>query len=127
MREVLTPLESAAIELLLSGNDQSLHALQQQLKFIQSVSRTHTGVGIMSEFVLANDAQPLHVRRSFSLSNVDAEINSGEVFCAFVLSVKEGLLDALEAVAHKGEWPDEIKCFRVFYTNTITSSHNPGD
>lgn len=123
MASSLTSIELQALNLLLEGSDERLQVLRAQLPAIESTASTRSGVGIFTKFRLAKDAIPLPNRGSFALSDVDAEVNSGEVYCGFILFVKEGFLDELESVCHYGDWPENIRQFRLFRTEHVVNAN----
>ena len=104
----LTTLERAVLETALSGTDGALRA---QIDVVTVQGRTPSGVGFMTK---------LHVPDDF-------ESNTGETVvpivagrhpdlpsgAEFVLQVKGGRLNSLEAYCHEGMWPADESGFEI--------------
>lgn len=105
----LPKIEREALQLLLSGDDVFCQPLRSQLSCVAKLERTETGAGIYIDFELGADAQPLEDLRSFRISDVFAiSEKCGEI--GFLLFVKDGLIDFLEAYAYTDSYPSYSDC-----------------
>lgn len=114
-------MESEVVDMMLAATSTELaRDLRSQLQAIESASVSDTGVGLVKRFKLGDNVLPIPTRGSFALSNVGAEINSGESYLTFMLFVKDGLLDILESTPVTDEWPKHIEQYRLSYINAVT-------
>ena len=118
MRYLIT-LESEALEWLLSGNDEVLHALRQQLASAIATSRDLTGYGFYLNFVLPENTEKLHerfrVKPDFCFGDVEATIDSLKYGVGFLLWVTDGLLSSLKCYTYDEKWPTVINSFQLHY------------
>jgi hypothetical protein len=118
----ITPLENEVLEWLLAGEDPVLDALRQQFAVSTIKSRESTGVGWYINFDVPDSQKRLYeilvVKQDFCFGDVDVglEVNDGLQEVGFLLWVKDGYLDYLEAYTYGFEtWPEEIKAFHLRY------------
>lgn len=105
----LPDVEKGALHLLLSGDDLSCQSLRNQLNYVAKIERTETGAGVYVVFELGDGVQPLETKDSFQISDVFAVSQKcGEI--GFLLFVKEGLIDCLEAYVHADSYPSYLDC-----------------
>jgi hypothetical protein len=111
-----TPLEAAAMDMLLAGVGPVLAALHRQLDQARISRRDMTGVG----FVIDLDV-PAELRieglGNLHLSDVAAEIDGLQHGAGFVLHVMNGMIDYVEGFTYDEPWPDRIEGFSLSYTD----------
>ena len=111
--DTLPDLERKALHLLLSGNDVSCQNLRAQLQYVARTERTETGAGVYVDFKFSDSVQPLEDRSSFQVSGVFA-VSQGCGEIGFLLFVKKGLIDFLEAYVYTDSYPSYADCdFRL--------------
>lgn len=109
----LPDVEREALYLLLSGDDISCQALRAQLHHVEKLERAETGAGIYVDFEFGHGVEPLANRKTFQISGVYAVSEKcGEI--GFLLFVKDGLIDFLEAYVYTDLYPSYADCdFRL--------------
>lgn len=113
MNEPLRPLEREALGFLLDGDHPALEILRLQRRGLSVRGRVFTGSGFLTDLEVAVGVPRLSVTFSTSLSDVNAEVGGRP--CGFVLHVRAGLVDTLEAHTWEGDWPDEPGRPRFYY------------
>lgn len=107
--DTLPDVEREALHLLLSGDDVSCQTLRAQLHHVAKIERAETGAGVYVDFGFGEGVQPLEDRNSFQISGVYAVSEKcGEI--GFLLFVKEGLIDFLEAYVYTDLYPSYADC-----------------
>jgi hypothetical protein len=114
----LTPLETAVLEKLVSGEKDSYRTLQKQICALRVTNRKMTGVGFFTRFSLPTEAPILRDEASFHISDVAAEIKGLENGAGFVLFIKNGKISMLEGFTYDEPWPSQITSFRLYYDGT---------
>jgi hypothetical protein len=110
----LRPLEREALDLLLAGDHPALRVLRVQRRTVTVKGRVFTGSGFMADLEVTSPVSRLPGLPSMSISDVDGEV--GGVACAFVVHVRGGLLDVLEAHAWAdADWPSGATTWRLSY------------
>ena len=117
-----TPLESQVLEWLLAGWDPVLMGLREQLASSKIESRELTGVGFYLNFKIPSINKRLHdvleVKQNFCFGDVGAYLETDDRIqeVGFLLWIKDGYLDSLEAYTYGLEkWPEEVNSSRPFY------------
>ena len=110
----LTALEQEVMQALLSGDDDILTALREQLKAALVVEREMTGAGFYTTFEVPADA-PRAGDRSFKFGDVVASLPGLDYGAGFLLYVKLGALHMLEGYSYDEPWPQEISEFKLSY------------
>jgi len=107
--DTLPDVEREALDLLLSGDDISCQALRAQLRHVAKLERTETGAGVYVDFEFGHGVEPLVDRNNFQISGVYAVSEKcGEI--GFLLFVKGGLIDFLEAYVYTDSYPSYVDC-----------------
>ncbi|MCX7514079.1 hypothetical protein [Frateuria sp. STR12] len=107
--DVLPSIERDALILLLSGTDATCRELHSQLAHVVKVERNETGAGVYAVFRLDGDVKSLKDGGTFQLSGVFAVSEKcGEI--GFLLYVKDGLIDCLEAYVYEDTYPRYSDC-----------------
>lgn len=107
--DALPDVEREALHLLLSGDDLSSQTLRAQLSYVAKIERTETGAGVYVVFELGDDAPPLENRANLQIADVFAVSKRCDEI-GFLLFVKEGLIDCLEAYVHADSYPSYTDC-----------------
>lgn len=108
MRVVDLPaIEREAIDMLLDCAAQDL--LRRQLGAVSQVHRTETGAGIYVIFEIDGDIERLQGRPSFHIADVFATSAKCDEI-GFILFVKEGLIEYMEAYVHSDVYPAYEGC-----------------
>ena len=111
--EPLGDLEREALDLLLAGDHPVLRLLRAQRRSLTVRGRVWTGSGFLADLEVSPGVPRLSPLASFGLSDVNGEVAG--VPCGFVLHVRDGLVDTLEAHTWVGEWPAEARPWRLHY------------
>jgi len=112
----LNPLERKVLEMLLAGEDPALDVLREQYRKADIVGRELTGGGFYIHFTIPPEVPRLEGCKSIiHISDVEAHSRLLPQGAAFILDVRDGTIDFLEAVANEGPWPDRMDDFRLAY------------
>lgn len=119
----LTPLERAALDLLVAREEPGYPELRQQVEGSIVAERKLTGVGFYTQLVPAPGSpqapasvgNPLGDGHEFS-DGVYAEIEGLDGGAGFVLWLKDGLIETLEGFSYLSGWPDPVRAFEVRMT-----------
>ena len=107
--DTLPGIERDALNLLLSDGDATYRALRSQLEHVAKIERTETGAGVYAVFSLDDVVKPVQGGGTFQLSGVFAVSKKcGEI--GFLLYVKDGLIDCLEAYGYEDVYPLYSDC-----------------
>ena len=107
----ILPFESAVLDGLVAQKNEDLSPedisiLNEQMKGAIILSRTMTGVGFYTKFLVDKKAQQLD-KKSLQISGVGANISGVEHGAGFILFIKEGVIDNLEGFTYaEDRWPD---------------------
>ncbi|GEM_PF-1108651 len=119
----LSTLERAAMDMLLAGDRPVLQLLRHQYARCGVARREETGVGVFVRFLLPGDIQPLPGNPSFVIDDVSADVDGLQFGVGFVLFVRDGFLNCLEAYLWGDDrWPDRIECYSLYYTKRMGAS-----
>lgn len=109
----LTSLERAVLDVALAADTELNVRLRAQVEAADVTTRTPSGVGFMTKFAVpenlavpdrpADDTLP-------AVSGVHPQLPGG---AEFVLQVKAGRLNTIEAFCYEGMWPADESQFRV--------------
>jgi hypothetical protein len=109
----LTPLEKSVLAALLVGEGAALTALRIQIHEAEVISRTHSGVGFVTKLRVPDTVPELNEEAERSLARVYAEHPQLEGAAEFLLQLKRGRINCLEAYCYQGMWPADESLFRV--------------
>jgi len=107
----LNELELAVLEKMLQGDGTTLEVLREQARVMRLQSRELTGVGWFLDFEVPPEA-PLVSPPAFEL-DCNAEIEGLRHGAGFVLFVRNGKLEMLEAFTYDEPWPEEVTGFTL--------------
>jgi hypothetical protein len=115
---MLTALERAAIDVLVSGDDLAAdpvtsQILKRQVSAIVAADREPTGDGIFIWLRLGPAAHVVPGRPRIVLSGVHASVDGLANGVGFVLFVEDGLLDLLEGFTYDEPWPQVVGEFTL--------------
>ena len=111
----VTDLELAVLRAFAEGDDNPhLRALREQIEHLDVVRRDFTGAGFFTKFQVSGPRIP-DIPSSTTISDVGADISGTNDGAAFVLWLREGLIDELEGATFDAPWPALIESFRVFH------------
>ena len=115
----LTLLERAVLEALLSGPGARLKCLRAQINVCKVLKRQFTGVGFFTDLAVDASSGCSNVRGDLRLHDVTADIEGLQYGAAFVLFVKDGVLEMLEGASFAEAWPkpDTVGKFALRYVN----------
>jgi len=100
---------------LLEGEDISLAILRQQLEEAKVSERKMTGVGFYLTFVVPDNVRRLQGVLNVKFGDVHAEIPGLANGAGFLLYLRNGYLNMLEAYTYDEPWPQEIGKFELSY------------
>jgi hypothetical protein len=103
------------IQKLLDGDDDILATLRKQSEAAVVVQREMTGVGFYTTFSIPDSIDRLPDNRSFQFGDVVADMPGLEHGAGFLLFVKDGALDFLEAYTYDEPWPEHVSTFELTY------------
>jgi len=108
-------LENAVMQAMLDGSDEVLRVLRGQFESAVPKGRETSTGGFTTGFSVSEGAARLSPPGTFTIEDVDAEIEGLENGAGFELFVVGGVIDRLECFSYDERWPAEIGRFKVFY------------
>ena len=126
---MLTPLETAILDMLLDTSGEPFDSIRQQLSYAVVAQRELTGVGFFTNFVIHSDAPVRRDLVDVVIGNVSAELPSLQHGAGFLLFIRDGVASMLEGYTYGGEsWPASTEGFRVYREAAQPSAEaNPAD
>lgn len=110
---LLTALESEVLELALAGNGTGLAELRVQLDGAEVVTRTPSGVGFMVKLRIADDAPRPPSGTAIELPIVYGRHPQLRGGAEFLIQIKDGRLNSVEAFCYEGQWPTDEGAFEL--------------
>lgn len=110
-RLVLTPLETAVLEVCGSRLGAAASAWRRQCSGLHVTGRSFSGVGFVTRLETAEDAPPLDEAAARHLRPAYAAHPLLEEPAQFVVQLRHGRLIALEGFCFDGMWPDNETAF----------------
>jgi hypothetical protein len=117
----LPKIEREAIDLLL--RDETFAALRRQLAAVAQVKRRESGAGVFVEFEFGTDVERLADMGSLDIDGVFATGTECEEI-GFILFVKDGLIDYLEAYVFGNAYPSYEACDYVLSRHDVNRIDN---
>lgn len=111
----LTDLEQALMTMLLSGDHPVLSTLRTQANRGSLRLREPTGAGFYCHFDVPDDAPLVADPEDFEICDVLGQIAGLAHGAGFVLFIRRGRLDFLEAFSFDERWPDHVADFTLTY------------
>jgi hypothetical protein len=109
----LSNLERSVLDVALSGDHPSIAILRNQVMIAQVASRTPSGVGFMTKLRLPRDVILSPDRDMPAVPIVYAEHPQLPGGAEFLLQIKDGHINCIEAFCYEGMWPADDSLFRV--------------
>jgi hypothetical protein len=113
--EDLDELERAVLEMLLAGDHPTLATLRAQAARVRVAARKLSGVGFFTDFEVPADLRTVSHPRDFEIGDVDGDLEGLARGAAFVVFIRKGRLDFLEAHTYGEPWPEQLGAFRLRY------------
>ncbi|SFJ99606.1 transposase [Methylocapsa palsarum] len=117
--EELNSLETAILEKMLSGNNESFNTQRQKYRSAKVTERSSTGVGFFTHFHVPPNVARLTDREGLEIGDVSAEIVGLKYGADFVLFVKDGAIDTLEGFCYDEAWPARAIATNIFYNGLL--------
>lgn len=112
----LDPLELAVLELVLVGDHPVLVTLRSQLEGIEVRKRELTGVGFVTELIVAKQTNKLPSGTRLRFGDVEGTIPGLTHGAGFLVFVDDGVLTLLEGYSYSESWPSNISGFALRYS-----------
>lgn len=116
-----TPFEDQVMNWLLCGEDPVLQAILKQYQQVINMRREFSGYGFYLYFETPKNLVAIHdyipVKPDFCFGDVEAIFPSLENGAGFLLWVKKGIIDMLEAYTYDETWPEKITTFQLRYVS----------
>ena len=109
----LTTLERMVLEVALHNSDQFAAQFKRQIEEAKVSVRTPSGVGFMTKLQVPDELSVKDEKTADSLPMVYGEHPQLPSGAEFVLQIKEGCINCIEAFCYEGMWPDDESLFRV--------------
>ena len=109
----MTQLERAVLQTALQGNAAGRAELRAQAELATAISRTPSGVGFMTKLQVPANAPDLPPGASAVLPTIYGEHPDLPEGAEFLIQVKDGRLNCVEAFCYQGMWPADESAFRV--------------
>ena len=113
IEQQLTPLERAVLRAGLEGDGIGLAELRSQLEQAVVVARTPSGVGFMTKLRIPMDAPIPPAGSVAALPTVYGQHPDLPEGAEFLIQIKDGRINCIEAFCYQGMWPAEESAFRV--------------
>ena len=113
MQPPLTPLERAALDLLLRGNHERNRVLRDQIAGCREVMREFSENGFRCCFTGLSHTTPLPLKAAFALGGVMVMFEGLGNLGVFRLHVEDGYVSTLRGSMHNQHWPESGRAFRV--------------
>ena len=116
MNDNLNGFERAVLHKLLAGSGAKLAALRRQLEQCRVRKREETGAGVYTYLDVDRTCEPVRLTKDPArIGGVDAELPSLSHGVGFVLLLRDGYLEMLEAYTYDEPWPESLAGFNLRY------------
>jgi hypothetical protein len=102
------------MDALLDGESRSLQILREQWRSASLKSRELSGAGFYTNFTIPSEVPRLDTK-DFRIGDVLADLGDLKYGAGFILWVKDGTLDFLEAYSYGEDWPPVSDSFTLRY------------
>ncbi|MEZ5563999.1 MAG: hypothetical protein R3F24_00135 [Gammaproteobacteria bacterium] len=109
----LSALERKVVARILQGSADGLATLRDQLAGATMVSRTYSGVGLVTRIAIPDGLPAVPADVSLRLRPALATHPQLSEAAEFLLQVRDGRLAVLEAYCFQGGWPAVEQAFRM--------------
>jgi len=110
---MLTPLETAVIDLILDTEGEPFDTIRQQLAHATIVKRESTGVGFFTEFLVPSDTPVRRDLPDATIGDVGAQFPTLQRGAGFLLFIRGGVVTMLEGYTYDEPWPKSTDQFTV--------------
>ena len=118
----MNEIEKRALELLLAGDNATLHVLRTQLSAATVANREYTGVGFFTRLAVPTEAPRLKNRGKLVVGDVYGKIAGLAHDAGFLLFVNNGAIDCLECFIVDDRWPENAVMERAYYVRRATTA-----
>jgi hypothetical protein len=109
----LTALEKSVLEAALASGEPAAEGFQAQAREARAIARTPSGVGFVTRLQVPRNLFVANSHGGASMPVVRGEHPDLPSGAEFVLQVKDGRLNSIEAFCYEGMWPSDESLFRV--------------
>lgn len=109
----MSALERRVLGAMLKGNAAGVAILREQLAGATMVSRTYSGVGLMTRIAVPAERASVPADMPVALRPLLATHPHLPEATEFLLQVRDGRLAVLEAYCFQGDWPADEQAFKV--------------
>lgn len=109
----LTALEMLVLDAAIGHDGQFADRFNAQVRQAKVVVRTPSGVGFVTKLQIPDDLRVTDMPPDGSLPLVIGEHPDLPSGAEFVLQVKHGRINCIEAFCHEGMWPNDETLFRI--------------
>lgn len=109
----LTELERAVLRSALAQAGDLAEPLRAQLHAVQVAVRTPSGVGFITKLEVPADLSLVDRQADAGLPTIVGEHPQLPSGAEFVLQIKDGRLNSIEAFCYEGMWPGDESSFRL--------------
>jgi hypothetical protein len=107
----LTPLERAVLTVVMESDNQLVTELHSQVSEATAAVRTPSGVGFVTKLQVPGELRIMDSPESNALPLVFGQHPDLPSGAEFVLQVKDGRLNSIEAFCYEGMWPRDESLF----------------
>ena len=111
---MLTSLERAVIDLLLTEQGEPNDTIRLQVKNANIANRELTGVGFFTKFELPVTSSVRRDLPNCTISGVEAELPGLKHGAGFLLFIRDGVVSQLEGFTYDEPWPMTIDSFKLW-------------
>jgi hypothetical protein len=112
----LSKFENDVINKLLSGDNETIKILRNQFEKSVINEKEYTGHGFYINFSIPDFIEKTK-NEKFQIGDVGANIEGLKHGVGFLLFVKNGMIDFLEAYTYGEEFPVDFNKYELFYIN----------
>lgn len=116
---MMLAIESAVLDMLLAGDDETLALLRAQRDRMHVSERKYSGCGFFTSFGHPPDAIRIPPTSGRAFGDVYAAIPGLAHGAGFVLFFEDGLLDFLEGYTHGEDWGEDPPWFVLGYMEPV--------
>jgi hypothetical protein len=108
-------LENAVLLAMLDGPDEILAVLRGQYESAKLKGREKSEGGLATRFEVPEGVKRLPPDSTFTIEDVEAEVEGLENGVGFELFIEKGVMDRLEAFTYEEAWPEQLGKFSLYY------------
>jgi hypothetical protein len=100
---------------MLEGPDEILAVLRGQFEAARLKGREKSKAGFATSFEVPEGVKRLPPDSTFTIEDVEAEVERLENGVGFELFIEKGVMDRLEAFTYEEAWPEPLGKFSLYY------------